>query len=498
MSDRVSKFITVNNGDMIEYLKITRNVDDMLDQFKRDRNYVTGLAETDLNKLIVNLWTPSSPICCDTKCLFNMGKTQQIFTLEERIEGNITINESVLNYYTCPQCKNVKRLIDFKKNKINEPFYIECGNLAGQRLIITETPISKLYIIQENPPKSVAKLINNPWIKTLERCSSGCNDKDVCQIKTIYNYIGTDPFSNNTLINWILNDRLEKLGIPNVIQMHTAFVCNRIGFSLYEYPDIGRVRHLQEYSDLLEHSIKPSPTAKADTKVPITKDTVKGIIMQLFGTLHALRTVDFSHGNPCSRSILFKKDPVSYLYNGVHIECPITMKLCDFAYSGITINSNRFYNKSVIADEEISKKQFKPVITTTSITPFTFNQEDISEITIYRLKDPQKYFQEAMMFMYLKHLGLPLYQSSFDAYAFMISLMADRAFYITLMNDESMYLLWRRMWLPEEFEKVQDKILKLHESPDPMTRVEKVLRFLADLGLRCDMIDYGWDMIKTW
>ena len=158
----------------------------------------------------------------------------------------------------------------------------------------------------------------------------------------------------------------------------------------------------------------------------------------------------------------------------------------------------------MIADEELLKKPFKPIINTTTITPFSFNRDDREKstsdetITIYRLMDPNKHFQEAMLFMYLKHLGFPIYQSSFDAYGFMISLMADRAFYDTVISDSSMYLLWRGMWLPEEFEMVQDKIMKLHESPDPVTRVDKVLRFLAGFGLRCNMIDHGWDMIKKW
>ena len=156
------------------------------------------------------------------------------------------------------------------------------------------------------------------------------------------------------------------------------------------------------------------------------------------------------------------------------------------------------YNKSVVADQELLKKPFKPIIDTVTIKPFSFDKSNRETISIYRLKDPNKYIQEAMLFMYIKHLGLPIYQSSFDAYGFMISLMADRSFYATVMSDESMYLLWRGMWLEEEFETMQDKMQRLHLSHDPVTRVDKVLRILAGFGLRCDMIDKGWEMIKTW
>lgn len=484
----------------LEYVKNNGNIDNMLSQFKKDRNYIVHLLDTDINRLITELWSPSSPVCLDNKCLFNMGQTLKAHSLEDRIEGNIVVNEGYINYYTCPQCVNMTRLIDHAKTPIGQPFYIECGSSAGQQLVVTETTIAKLFIFTESPPAAVARALKNPYITGLNKCSAGCNS-DICVVKNYatINYIGSDPYTNNLLINWYINTKLSENGINNIIKMHIGFVCNSKGYCMYEYPDIGRLRHLQEYPEYLEHKDRPSPTAKADDKVPINKNVVKGIIMQLFGVLHNLRKYDFSHGGPCSRSILFKKEPCSYLYDGVHVEGPLTVKLCDLYQSGLTIGNNRLYNKSVISEEELLNKPFKPIIDTVSITPFSFNKnEKRDKITIYRLKDPNTNIQEALLFMYIKHLGLPIYQSSFDAYGFMISLMADRSFYSTVMNDDLMYLLWRGMWLPEEFEMVQDKIRKLHNSPDPVTRVDKVLRFLAGFGLRCDMIGHGWNMIKTW
>jgi len=492
---------TYGNCKTMDYLDTTRNIDNMLEQFKKDRNYIVHLLDGDINRLIVELWSPSSPVCVDDKCLFNMGRTLQDRTLEERIEGNIVVNEGFINYYTCPQCKNMTRLIDYTKTQLGEPFYIECGSSAGQQLVITETELSKLFILKESPSPAVARALKNPYITGLNKCSAGCNERDVCNVRNYgkMNYIGSDPYTNNLLINWYLNNKLSELGIPNIIKMHIGYVCNGKGYSVYEYPDIGRLRHIQEYPEYLEYKERPSPTAKADDKVPIAKTTVKGIIMQLFAVLSSLRKYDFSHGGPSSRAILFKKDPCSYLYDGVHVEGPLTVKICDLYQAGITVGNNRLYNKSVISEEEILKKPFHPIIDTISITPFSFDRnKEANKITIYRLKDPSNHVQEALLFMYIKHLGLPIYQSSFDAYGFMISLMADRSFYVTVMNDDSMYLLWRSMWLPEDFEMVQDKIQKLHNSPDPVTRVDKVLRFLAGFGLRCDMIEHGWNMIKTW
>jgi hypothetical protein len=473
----------------------------MLEQFKKDRNYIVNLLDIDINRLIMELWSPTSPICLDNKCLFNMGNSLREKSLEDRIEGNIVVNEGFINFYTCPQCKNMNRLIDYAKTQIGQPFYIECGSSVGQQLVVTETEISKLFILKESPPTAVARALKNPYITGLSKCSSGCNEGNVCNVKNYgnVNYIGSDPYTNNLLINWFLSAKLSELGIPNVIKMHIGFVCNSNGYSLYEYPDIGRLRHLQEYPEYLENKERPSPTAKADDKVPISKTVVKCIIMQLFAVLHSMRKYDFSHGGPSSRSVLFKKEPCNYIYDGVHVQGPLTLKLCDLYQSGITIGNSRLYNKSVIAEEELLKKPFQPIIDTVSVTPFSYDRnKEASKITIYRLRDPSIHIQETLLFMYIKHLGLPIYQSSFDAYGFMITLMADRSFYTAVMNEDFMYLLWRGMWLPEEFEIVQDKIQKLHNSPDPVTRVDKVLRFLAGFGLRCDMIEHGWNMIKTW
>ena len=308
-----------------------------------------------------------------------------------------------------------------------------------------------------------------------------------------------DVYTNNLLINWFLNVKMSEIGLPHIVNMHIGFVCNRKGYCLYEYPDIGRLRYLQKYPEHLEHCSVPNPTAKKDDKMPISRNAVKGIIMQLFATLHALRIYDFTHGNPSSRTILLNNNPCSYIYDGVHVEGPVTIKLSDFNHSGITVGNSRFYNKSVIADENLLRTPFRPIIDNKTISSFSFNSKSNKKnVNIYRLKDPSKHLHEALIFMYLRHLGMPIYQSSFDAYAFMISLMSEHTFYITVMEDESLYTLWRNMWLPEEFELIQDKILKLHSSDDPMTRVDKVLRVLSGFGLRCDAITNCWNLIKTW
>ena len=104
-----------------------------------------------------------------------MGNSLSENTLEQRIDGHVIINEGVINYYICPQCKNMKRILDFNRTRIGEPFTLECGDSVGDQLVLTETKISKLFTLKESPPAAVARALKNPYITNLNKCSAGCN-----------------------------------------------------------------------------------------------------------------------------------------------------------------------------------------------------------------------------------------------------------------------------------------------------------------------------------
>lgn len=484
----------------LDYCESVRNIDDMLIQFNQDRQIVVNLLKHDPDKLVNTLWTPYSPVCRDDHCLFNMGKTIIHYSLEERINGSSIINEGVINYYMCPQCNNMSRLVDFGYNGIIQPFMIECGRHSGEQLEIKEVKINNLFMVKEKMPEPVRKILDSPDMLSLQKCNS-----QGCVGGNYESYLGSDPYTNNLFINWYIQDELEKINIPHIQHMHIGFVCSDLGFNLYEHPDIGRFRHLQEHPNYLTH--QGTPTAKIDDTEPLANNVIGGIVLSLFSTFHALSKYDFSHGNPSSKNLLFKDESCSYIYDGVHISCPITLKLVDFYNSGVTVNNKlRLYCKSVLADDNLLKKPLVPIIETMTYTPYVYRPRIVEEIkesnpvktTIYRLKDPDNSFKETILFMYIKHLGLPIYQSSFDIYSFMIILMSEKAFYNALMNNDKLYKLWRNMWLPSEFEIIQDRILDLHEQEDPMKRSDNVIRVLAGLGLRCDMIDYGWTILKSY
>ena len=492
-----------------DYSDATREVDCMLRQFGKDRSVVTTLLKKDPKSLMQILWKVNSPISKDEGCLFQMGKNMSI-SIDELLNNPPTISDTLVNFYVCPQCKNMRRLIDFsgsKRTNSNEPFLLECGEKAGNSLYYEEKSVSALHMVLESPPFSVKRAYTNPYIAELAQCTSATcpipSKEAGSNLLMKYmetDYLGTDLFTNNMLINFYLNEELLKQRIPHILHTHISFVCNDKGYNINEFLDIGSIENFQEFPEFLESNGKPSPTAKADDKQPINFSVVKSIIMQLFSALHVLRGYDFSHGNPSTETVKFTKDVVSYVYDGVHISGPVTLKFLDFSTSGCTVIRDsgsreqskflRLYSKSVVADEELKKRVYQPIIETVSL-----NSGD-EKVLVYKLKNPCKCLKASILFMYMKHLGLPVFTASFDAYAFMTVLMTERSFYSTVMSNPILNKFWRSMWLNEdEFTVINDRIKELHEKPDKID-ISKILKILADLSLRCDMIDFGWNLIK--
>ena len=98
--------------------------------------------------------------------------------------------------------------------------------------------------------------------------------------------------------------------------------------------------------------------------------------------------------------------------------------------------------------------------------------------------------------MYSQYLGMPIYQSSFDAYAFMIILMCERAFYSTVMNNENLYLFFKNMFTSDsDFNIVKNRLIQYHDILHTIT-TKDIFIILSDINLRCDMINFGWENLK--
>ena len=80
-----------------------------------------------------------------------------------------------------------------------------------------------------------------------------------------------------------------------------------------------------------------------------------------------------------NKNIGFKNEPCSYIYDGIHISSPVTLKIQDFKHAGVTVRRNdishkpklRLYSKSVIANELLKTRNINPIIEVKDYKPFT-------------------------------------------------------------------------------------------------------------------------------
>ena len=446
---------------------------------------------TDPVGLVRRLWSPESPISIDRECLCQMGRHVES-NISIRIDSRPYINPIIRLMYKCPQCTNMGRLIDLEPSNVNQAFMLECGRDKGKRLILKKISISILKVGLTTTPRQYLEnlLRSNREIKACEPTLEDLVNAD---------FMGSDNFTNQILVNWYADYILSLMGLHHINKMHTAFVCGDEGYMLYDHPTLGTLDQFTAH--LSQTRTIPSGGNTTDRVVIMKSNVARELLQQLFTTLRILRSYDFSHGETSSRSLLFHDEPVNYSYDGMEVRSEFTLKIADFSKSGITIkgiNNSllRLYNRSEMAENQIEAVPYRPLIQLVKFFPYTSEgkHERPSTHVIYRLSNSSSYIKYNLMFIYLQHMGVPLYQSSFDAYSYMIMLMSNKAFYGAVMEDTKLFSIWRSMWLPEEFDDVLDKIRILHSGEiTPM----KILSFLSKHGLRCDCTEMVWTSLRN-
>lgn len=456
-----------HNFDSCEF---TLGVDNLLLQYKHDREKITSLIINDPNKLIMTIWKHESLLAADNECRCQMGRG------------------SIRSQFSCAQCKNLRRIIDFRQGIVNCPFKLQCGNSAGKSLIVLASEISHPFLNWDDDAMKRSKLFVEQYPNLLI-----CGTPNVKNLRCI----SGDKFTIRALIMFMISKMFHDNHLPHCVMMHTAFICNGIGYGLYDMPTIGNIfdlHRLPEYHDYGALKVNVSRT----------------IILQLLVILSELSKVNFSHGTPSIYGLIFNKTPVSYLYDEVHITGPITMQISDMWNSSATFNNSHYFSKSVKHDMNLESHMFVPEITTRSVSmAYCYNHDlipktgltsgfcDPQNIPVYRLNE-----STLDIYTTIRHIGFPLYSGSFDFYCFMISLMCDKAFFNTVMLTPELYRLWSMMWLIEDIHDIENTISDLHNSninaqPNNVTAVNIVFNIINHAWLRCDIIKFLWALIKA-
>lgn len=472
----------------------TRNVDDMIRRFTEDRNTVLVQLTTDPISLANRLWDlRQSPLSIDRKCLCQMGTT-----LDKTISIGTTIEQHddriMKGLFRCAQCRNLGRLIDFKRETIGKPFLIECGKLVGQQMIVHRQPFSKLTIKPITEPRSMVQGLLGQY-QDLSLCQPSLGSAANLQ------YLMCDPFTNELLINWLLDTIFENLELPHINRLYTGFVCGDAGYTLRQYPTIGYVAGLQGFSEVVDQgSTSPRPTAKADVRLPLRRDVVLGILQQLAVTLQVLAGYDVTHGAPSGYSLLFDGKPCSYRYDDIHVTCPITLKLTDFRFASMSIESAtkpiRIFPYQVETEAYLSRFPFIPKIQTSVHVPFDCQDGICVQGPMERYATFMLDGETMNIMLSARHSGVPLFASAFDAYCFLITLMVEQPFFTTVINDPGLNQLWRSMWRPDEIMTINERLMSLHHHEEPIPS-SVVINQLQGLHLRCDLVSYFWQQLRT-
>lgn len=492
---------TPNKYHDFECCEWTRGIDTLLFRYKQDREEVTSLMESNPDKLINTIWKSDGPLAIDNQCRCQMGNGEQ------------------RSPFACAQCKNLRRLIDFRLGGIERPFQIECGESAGKNLIVSSTEITAPFLTwDEDSARRARNYVQQYHNLTI------CGTPNVQNLKCITG----DSFTIRTLIMWMIAKRFAEKGLPHIPMLQTAFICSGMGYSLYDMPSIGTISELHKIETY--HNLDPTTNSMKSQHfayTPLKTEVARTIIIQLLVTLLELSMVNFSHGTPSIHGLIFTKDPVSYMYDGVHVDGPITLKISDMWNSSATFSNTHFFPKNIKSSIFIERNMFIPDIATKTVsmahchdvgairdenTPpivcpatvttcpdaTTYDLCKAKEVTLYRLTNSTMDIYTAM-----RHIGFPLYVGSFDFYCFMISLMCDKSFFDAVTKDEKLYRLWSMMWLIDDLPNIERLIKEAHdieargETPTSNRAASNiVINIIRGAWLRCDIVKYIWSLIK--
>lgn len=433
------KVMTMNKYHDVGLCDVNFGVDKLLNKYKHDKDTIVSLLMQDPDKLIATVWQHDGPLAVDHECRCKMGDGDK------------------RSPFSCSQCKNIGRI---KNLGNNEPhFSIGCGSYIGKLLVVSTIDICKPFLNwdQEAFEKSLSYTYQ---YQKLAICGTNINNNINC--------ISGDQFTIRTLIMWGLDKILMNKGLPHMLNLYTAFICNNKGHSITDKPDFSNLDDLA-----------------ANGYLNIT--TAKSIITQLLASLLELNKVNFSHGNAGAHALVYMKEPVSYQYDRRYVEGPITLKIVDLWQSSATFSNIHYFSKDIKSDIDTFKSVFVPEIESSNCKS---NYCKTATIPVYRLTNETVDIYRAM-----RHQGTPLFVGSFDFYCFMVSLMTHKKFRDVIMSDNKLYGLWTEMFQPDDLSYVERKIKICGCKTGSVNDNELAINIIRGVWLRCDIVNHLWEII---
>jgi hypothetical protein len=457
----------------ISTLSQSNDVDTMLNEYLNNMKKSYNLFLSDPNKYVSSIWTHDSHLYKDENCGFLMGA-------------------DLKNNFICYNCKNFKRLVNFKLGGIYEPIKIEYGENLGKSIIVNKNDVQNVFLSwdQETSDKARIYLYRYHW---LESCGSPDISNMIC--------LRGDPFTSRIIINMLVNDIFTKENLPHSLKLYTSFICGESGYTVFEYPE-----SIKTFDALIIDIINEQK------KIPVS--IAKNIILQLCVILRSLSKYDFAHGTPSYKSLFFKNEKCKYEYDNAKIESQITMMFSNFWYSSILINNNpnqkikinydkpiHISSKTVKSDLYLQKALFTPEINVKSIDSQYCDENNNKPKICNLLNGKSNYYKlgndTVNVYAYIRHAGFPLFINSFDFYCFFTSMMCNKHFFNSIYSDENLYKIWTLIWTKEDFIQLENRIRSYHTLDLNSLKEDFVFDVIKNCWLKCNVLDDLWNEIVT-
>lgn len=303
--------------------------------------------------------------------------------------------------FHCTDRKNLTR------GKVGIIDLIKCGIIDAMKVYILKStrlksPDIRIHDITE---------FNGPNIQDL-----------ICPLEK---WVGCDEFTNETMINWILNKVMKDYSTTQYL----AFICQNIGYQIQEKADMDLSNYIQSAS------FNPKKLDK--------------MVYQVVSQLNYLeKNYNFIHGDMKAKNVLvYKKGKVA--------------KISDYGKSSITYKKYRFYCRL----EEAYKRKVVGFFQTSALPrnkTYTYNLPDLD--TVVSLRHRREIF-------YL----------NFDIYTFMVSIALESKVFENYLNKNTSEMpffnhFWKFLWVNERTQKtVETRIEKLLENENVNLHTYNVL-----------------------
>lgn len=429
----------LNKYHSLDCCDSNRGVDKLFNNYRKDIDLIYNLMTSNPDKLIEIIWTQDSPLCIDVNCKCDMG------------------NGDRRSAFSCSQCKNISKIKDLRKSELT--FKIEHGLNCGKKIIVLPHEISNLFMLYDT--------------KNYEKYKSYMLQNCSCNVNENIRFIRSDPFTNRILLMSAVNNIFKDKRLPHTVNFYTAFICGDKGYSMLEFPTLGSLNDL--------HTISEYHTDSENICSPFLCKITKTIIIQLIIALNELSYFNFWHGNPSVESLVFGIEQVSYRYDGFNVNGDITLKIVNFWKSSASFSNNRYFPNDVKSELHLECNVVTPKIITTMINNnkyYKIGHDNIDTLIA------------------MNNSGIPIFLGSFDLYCFFVSLMCDRSFYISVIENKDLYLLWESIWLVEDLDKLNKLIYDHHNLDIPINNFNTTINIISKFWLRCDVIKYLWSLIK--